>query len=58
MKCMLFVLNKNRLIKAILMSAHNIHRNQKDIPKFYPIASWPSVIINPQWLELSMYSTN
>ena len=30
----------------------------KDFPKLSPFASWPGVMINPQWLELHMSRTN
>ena len=31
--------------------------DQKDFPKFLPFASWPGIMINPQWLELCMSQT-
>ena len=30
----------------------------KDTPKLYSFAFWPSVMINPQWIELPMSRTN
>ena len=32
-------------------------KDQKDIPKLSPFASWPGIMINPQWLELPMSRT-
>ena len=49
MKCMLCALIS--LIEAIVMRTLNV-------PKLYLFAFWPGVMINPQWLELSMSRTN
>ena len=37
---------------------HTIIEDGNDIPKFSPYASWPGVLINPQWLELPISRTN
>ena len=36
---------------------HNIHQNQKDIPKFSHLPP-DNVMIDPQWLKLPMPRTN
>ena len=44
------------------MSTHNTPLSYKrlktDIPKLYPCASWPVVMIKRQWIELPMSRTN
>ena len=48
------------LIKAILISTLNISfiiETRKDIPRLSTFVSWPSAMINRQWLELPMSRT-
>ena len=51
------------LIEAYIMSTLNkplFYRrsNEKNFPKLSPFASWPGVMIKPQWLDLSISRTN
>ena len=45
-------------MEAILIK-HSIYNyfieGRIDIPKIFPFASWPGAMINPQWLDLSIY---
>ena len=43
------------------MSTLNVHyciEGRKDVPKLSSFASWPGIMINPQWLELPMSRAN
>ena len=40
------------VLVRVASTYHYFIEDGKDIPKLSPFASWPGIMINPQWLEL------